>query len=81
MAGHSKWSKVKHFKGALNVKRGKLFSRLSKKITVAAKLGGGDLQGNARLRSAVSGQNMPNDVQNVYANFDLPEDLLARISA
>ena len=41
MAGHSKWSKVKRFKGALDAKRGRLFSKLSKEITVAAKLGGG----------------------------------------
>src|ERR1700757_2584205 len=63
MAGHSKWSKVKRFKGALDAKRGKLFSRLSKEIMVAARTGGGvDL--NPRLRSAVlaaRAQNMPND--------------------
>jgi YebC/PmpR family DNA-binding regulatory protein len=64
MAGHSKWSKVKRFKGALDVKRGQLFSKLSKEIVVAAKMGGGDPAGNARLRSAVlaaRAQNMPND--------------------
>jgi YebC/PmpR family DNA-binding regulatory protein len=63
MAGHSKWSKVKRFKGALDAKRGKLFSKLSKEIMVAARTGGGiDL--NPRLRSAVlaaRAQNMPND--------------------
>ena len=64
MAGHSKWSKVKHFKGALDAKRGKLFSRFAKEIMVAARLGGGDPVHNARLRSAVlaaRGQNVPND--------------------
>jgi len=64
MAGHSKWSKVKRFKGALDQKRGKLFSKLSKEITVAAKMGGGDPGGNPRLRSAIlaaRAQSMPND--------------------
>ena len=64
MAGHSKWSKVKHFKGALDAKRGKLFSRFAKEIMVAARMGGGDPVHNVRLRSAVlaaRGQNMPND--------------------
>ena len=64
MAGHSKWSKVKRFKGALDAKRGKLFSRYSKEIMVAARTGGGDLNLNPRLRTAVvaaRAQNMPND--------------------
>ncbi len=64
MAGHSKWSKVKRAKGALDVKRGALFSKLAKEITIAAKLGGGDPNGNVRLRSAIlsaRGQSMPND--------------------
>jgi len=64
MAGHSKWSKVKRFKGALDVKRGKLFSKLAKEIAIAAKTGGGDPSGNPRLRSAIQtarGQSMPND--------------------
>ncbi len=64
MAGHSKWSKVKRSKGALDVKRGALFSKLAKEITIAAKLGGGDPAGNVRLRSAIlsaRGQSMPND--------------------
>lgn len=64
MAGHSKWSKVKHIKGAADVKRGKLFSKLSKEITVAAKMGGGDASANPRLRSAIlsaRAQSMPND--------------------
>ena len=53
MSGHSKWSKVKRFKGALDTKRGALFSKLSREITIAAKTGGGDPDGNARLRSAI----------------------------
>ena len=64
MAGHSKWSKVKRFKGAIDAKRGKIFSKLSKEITIAAKTGGGDPNGNLRLRSAIQaarGQSMPND--------------------
>jgi YebC/PmpR family DNA-binding regulatory protein len=64
MAGHSKWSKVKRFKGALDAKRGKIFSRFSKEIMVAARMGGGDLALNPRLRTAVlaaRAQNMPND--------------------
>ena len=64
MAGHSKWSKVKRSKGVLDVKRGTLFSKLSKVISVAAKMGGGDPGLNPRLRSAVQAaraQNMPND--------------------
>jgi YebC/PmpR family DNA-binding regulatory protein len=64
MAGHSKWSKVKRFKGAIDAKRGKIFSKLSKEITIAAKRGGGDPNGNPRLRSAMQAaraQSMPND--------------------
>ena len=64
MAGHSKWSKVKRIKGAIDVKRGALFSKLAREITIAAKTGGGDPNGNARLRSAIlsaRAQSMPND--------------------
>ena len=64
MAGHSKWSKVKRIKGAIDVKRGRLFSKLSKEITVAARMGGGDPSWNPRLRAAVlaaRAQSMPND--------------------
>ncbi len=64
MAGHSKWAKVKHFKGAIDAKRGKIFSKLSKEITIAAKLGGGDADMNPRLRMALlksRAANMPND--------------------
>jgi len=64
MAGHNKWSKVKRTKGAIDVKRGRLFSKLSKEITVAARMGGGDPSGNPRLRAAVlaaRAQSMPNE--------------------
>jgi Uncharacterized conserved protein len=64
MAGHSKWSKVKRFKGAIDAKRGKIFSKLSKEISLAAKTGGGDPGANPRLRSATlaaRAQSMPND--------------------
>src|SRR5512138_586686 len=64
MAGHSKWAKVKHFKGALDAKRGKIFSKLSKEISIAAKLGGGDPGMNPRLRMVLlksRAANMPND--------------------
>jgi YebC/PmpR family DNA-binding regulatory protein len=50
MAGHSRWAKVKHFKGGIDAKRGKIFSKLAKEITVAVKLGGGDKDLNPRLR-------------------------------
>lgn len=64
MSGHSKWHTIKHKKGALDAKRGKIFTRLIKEITVAARMGGGDIDANARLRKVVNdakGQNMPND--------------------
>ena len=64
MSGHSKWHTIKHKKGALDAKRGKIFTKLIKEITVAARTGGGDEAANARLRKAVSdakAQNMPND--------------------
>jgi YebC/PmpR family DNA-binding regulatory protein len=64
MAGHSKWSKVKRLKGALDAKRGALFSRLSKEITIAAKNGGGNPSTNHRLRAAIQSakdQSMPGD--------------------
>ena len=50
MAGHSRWAKVKHFKGAIDAKRGKIFAKLGKEIAIAAKLGGGDPELNPRLR-------------------------------
>ncbi len=54
MSGHSKWSTIKHKKAAKDAKRGKLFSKLIKEITVAAKVGGGDINANPRLRTAVN---------------------------
>jgi YebC/PmpR family DNA-binding regulatory protein len=53
MAGHSKWAKVKHFKGAIDAKRARIFAKLSKEITIAAKLAGGDPDMNPRLRMAL----------------------------
>ena len=64
MSGHSKWHSIKHKKGALDAKRGKLFTKFIKEITVAARTGGGDPEGNARLRKAIldaKAGNMPND--------------------
>jgi YebC/PmpR family DNA-binding regulatory protein len=64
MSGHSKWSTIKHKKGALDAKRGKIFTRILKEITVAARMGGGDPGANPRLRLAVDlakGSNMPKD--------------------
>src|SRR5215203_1698116 len=64
MAGHSKWAKVKRFKGAIDAKRGKIFSKLSKEITIATKIGGGDANMNPRLRMVLlkcRGANMPSD--------------------
>ena len=65
MSGHSKWHTIKHKKGALDAKRGKIFTKLIKEITVAARVGGsGDVDQNARLRKVVAdakGMNMPND--------------------
>jgi YebC/PmpR family DNA-binding regulatory protein len=64
MSGHSKWSTIKRKKGAIDAKRGKVFTRLIKEITVAARQGGGDPEGNPRLRSAIGtakAENMPKD--------------------
>ena len=64
MAGHSKWANIKHKKAAQDAKRGKIFTRLIKEITVAARLGGGDPNSNPRLRLAMDkafGHNMPKD--------------------
>ena len=64
MAGHSKWANIKHKKAANDKKRGKLWSKLIREVTVAAKEGGGDINANPRLRLAVDkarGANMPND--------------------
>jgi YebC/PmpR family DNA-binding regulatory protein len=64
MSGHSKWSSIKHKKAARDAKRGKAFTKLIKEITIAARLGGGDINANPRLRTAVAAakaQSMPND--------------------
>ncbi len=64
MSGHSKWSTIKRRKGAVDAKRGKIFTKLIKEITVAARLGGGDPEANPRLRSAIAAAkavNMPKD--------------------
>jgi YebC/PmpR family DNA-binding regulatory protein len=64
MSGHSKWSSIKHKKAARDAKRGKVFTKLIKEITIAARLGGGDINANPRLRTAVltaRQQSMPND--------------------
>jgi len=64
MSGHSKWSSIKHKKGAADAKRGKIFTKLIKEITVAARMGGGDPDGNPRLRTAIlaaRSENMPKD--------------------
>src|SRR5574340_427382 len=64
MSGHSKWSTIKRKKEAIDAKRGKIFTKLIKEISLAARLGGGDIEGNARLRQAVMAakeENMPKD--------------------
>jgi len=64
MSGHNKWASIKHKKGANDAKRGKIFTKLIKEITVAARMGGGDPDGNPRLRAAVlaaRAENMPKD--------------------
>jgi len=64
VAGHSKWANIKHRKGAQDAKRGKIFTKLIKEITIAAKIAGGDVAANPRLRTAIDkakGDNMPKD--------------------
>ena len=64
MSGHSKWSSIKHKKAATDARRGKIFSKLIKEITVAARMGGGDIDANPRLRTAIQAaksENMPKD--------------------
>jgi YebC/PmpR family DNA-binding regulatory protein len=64
MSGHSKWATIKHAKGAADAKRGQVFTKLIKEISIAARMGGGDPNGNPRLRTAIikaRGANMPKD--------------------
>ncbi|MSR77472.1 MAG: YebC/PmpR family DNA-binding transcriptional regulator [Candidatus Omnitrophica bacterium] len=64
MSGHSKWATIKHKKGALDAKRGKIFTKLTREITAAARMGGGDASSNPRLRTAIQSareQNMPGE--------------------
>ena len=64
MSGHSKWSSIKHKKAATDAKRGKIFTKLIKEITVSARMGGGDMEANPRLRAAIlaaKSENMPKD--------------------
>jgi YebC/PmpR family DNA-binding regulatory protein len=64
MSGHSKWATIKHKKGALDAKRGQMFTKIIKEISIAARMGGGDPEGNPRLRTAVlkaRAANMPKD--------------------
>ena len=64
MSGHSKWSTIKRKKGAADAKRGKAFTKIIKEIMVAARMGGGDINSNPRLRTAVlagKAENMPKD--------------------
>jgi YebC/PmpR family DNA-binding regulatory protein len=64
MSGHSKWSQIKRKKGATDAKRGQVFTKLIKEITIAARIGGGDPEGNPRLRTAIAAakaENMPKD--------------------
>jgi YebC/PmpR family DNA-binding regulatory protein len=64
MSGHSKWSTIKHKKGAADARRGKIFTKIIKEITIAARMGGGDQTGNPRLRSAIQAakaENMPKE--------------------
>lgn len=64
MSGHSKWATIRHKKGAQDAKRGKIFSKIIKEITIAARLGGGEIESNPRLRTAITkakGANMPKD--------------------
>src|SRR5258705_9656970 len=64
MVGHSKWHSIKHKKGALDAKRGRMFTKVIKEIPIAARIGGGDPEGNPQIRKAISDdkeQNMPTD--------------------
>ena len=71
MSGHSKWATIKHKKGATDAKRGKIFTRLIKEITMAARAGGGDPDGNPRLRGAIAAakaENMPQETSSGRSN-------------
>ena len=71
MAGHSKWANIQHRKGAQDKKRGKLFTKLIREITVAARMGGSDLDANPRLRIAVDkakAQSMPISLRTCTTN-------------
>src|SRR5215468_10455693 len=64
MSGHSKWATIKHKKAATDAKRGRVFTRIIREITIAARIGGGDANSNPRLRTAISSaknENMPNE--------------------
>ncbi|MGC9326898.1 MAG: YebC/PmpR family DNA-binding transcriptional regulator, partial [Candidatus Hinthialibacter sp.] len=64
MSGHSKWSTIKHKKAKVDAQRGKVFTKIIKELTVAARMGGGDPSSNPRLRTAIDnarGANMPKD--------------------
>ena len=80
MSGHSKWSTIKHRKAAQDAKRGKIFTKLIKELTVAARMGGSDLDSNPRLRTAVAAakaQSMPKD--NIETAIKLVQSLEATI--
>ena len=84
MSGHSKWATIKHKKGALDAKRGKIFTRLIKEITMAAKQGGGDPEGNPRLRTAVAAAKADGRWDRAYdspGTATVPDDLRAALDA
>ena len=64
MSGHSKWATIKHKKAATDAKRGRVFTRIIREITIASRIGGGDANSNPRLRTAIAAaknENMPNE--------------------
>ena len=90
MSGHSKWATIKHTKGVVDAKRGKLFTKLIKELTVAARMGGGVVENNPRLRKAISeakGKSMPGDtIKNAilrgkaFAEAKINEKIVARLA-
>lgn len=84
MSGHNKWSKVKHIKGAEDAKRSKMFSKLSKEISIAAKEGGPDPEGNPRLRSAIQNAkavSMPKDnIERAISKSDKDNDDISEVT-